>query len=192
MKSSKRGSSILKVVKHEVCPEQLMNGESTKNFLKSSTETSLKAATSTMAQSQPAGFIYGWKPDHALAQISYRPYESWLIYQAQSILQKQEVTLEEAKDLFKEIDISTRKPVEAPRATRPAGIFAALRAWVSGGIILLMASGCAKYTNNDPEYTMVSFNAGVRKVYDRDEGVVCYVSSEGGISCMVAKPGDNQ
>lgn len=69
---------------------------------------------------------------------------------------------------------------------------AALRALVSGGMILLMVSGCAKWTDNDPDYTMVSFNAGVRKVYDRDEGVVCYVSADGGISCMVAKPGDNQ
>lgn len=64
----------------------------------------------TTAPYQSSGTVYGWKPDYALAQISFRPDESWLIYQAQSILRKQEVTLEEAKELFMKIDITTRMP----------------------------------------------------------------------------------
>lgn len=192
MKSSKRGSRILSVVSSSPCNSQGKIGESI-----TSGETSNQQMTSTDATSQtgilqPAASPYGWKPEYARMQNSFCPHETWLISQAQSFLGRQDVTLAEAQQLFDSIDITTRRHREIAAAQRPSGFLAALRAMVSGGMILLMASGCAKWTDNDPDYTMVSFNAGVRKVYDRDEGVVCYVSADGGISCMVAKPGDNQ
>ena len=123
-------------------------------------------------------------------QISLRPDESWLIYQAQSFLKSSNVTLEDAKELFKKIDITTRQPIPEAGPPRPSGLVAALRAMVSGGMVLVLVSGCVKESNVD---NRVLNN--VRKVYDKDQGIVCYVidgSNGAAISCMVAKPGDNQ
>lgn len=203
MKSSKRGknsaASHLSVV-HSSMPESGMNMQENTSTPLTSNQTISPVVISTMEQSHPTGFIYGWKPDHALAQISFRPDESWLIYQAQSILRKQDVTLDEAKELFKNTDISTRHPRRESAEPRRSGFLAALRAMVCGGMILV--SGCAKMPDNEEpvessDYTTIisgRLPRGVVKFYDRTEGTVCYVARSRGvaIACMVAKPGDNQ
>lgn len=110
MRSSKRGLSIVKAEAQKELSLLEISGRSINPSSESLNKMITVDATTTTGAYQPSGFIYGWKPDHALAQISFRPDESWLIYQAQSILRKQEVSLEEAKELFMRIDITTRKP----------------------------------------------------------------------------------
>lgn len=136
-------------------------------------------------------------------QNSFDHYETWMLSQAQSYLGRQAVTLEEAKELFKKIDITTRQPIPEAGQPRPSGLVAALRAMVSGGMILVLASGCARdipAPAQEPQYESVANlrHTNVDKFYDLKEGVVCYVAATSNsaaapaIACMVAKPGDNQ
>lgn len=193
MKSLKRGSSILKVVKQEICPEQLMNEESITSGEISNQKMTSTDATFRTGTLQPVASLYGWKPEYARMQNSFCPHETWLISQAQSFLGRQDVTLAEAQQLFDSIDIVTRKPREIAAAQRPSGFLAALRAMVSGGMILLMASGCTKVLGDSDGKSIIT--PAWTKFYDHEEGVVCYVMDRGhgpAMSCMVAKPGDNQ
>jgi hypothetical protein len=198
VKSSKRGS--LKIV-----PPSEAQGLTGDNIKSGSTKTSQMTSQDVISpteQSIQSGFIYGWKPDHALAQISYRPDESWLIYQAQSILGTQNVTLEDAKEFFKIVNITTRQPIVAAAPSRPSGILSALRALVGVGIVLVSISGCtrdpqgpAQIESEDTTYITNIQGKDIQKFYDQREGVVCYVVvgyQNSAISCMVAKPGDNQ
>ena len=52
-----------------------------------------------------------WQAEHAREQISERPIDNWLRYQAQSFLGRP-VTIEEARELFSRIDVNTRQPIE--------------------------------------------------------------------------------
>lgn len=57
---------------------------------------------------------YGWDPAAAQAQIPTNAHDTWLISQAQSFLKRQDVTLEDAKALFEDVDIHTRQRKQAP------------------------------------------------------------------------------
>ena len=79
----------------------------------------LTIVTSSMhpqASPAPQREPYAWRPDRARDQISVDPHETWLRYQAASILRRP-ATLAEAQELFSRIDVSTREPI-VPAAPR--------------------------------------------------------------------------
>lgn len=144
---------------------------------------------------------YEWKPEAAANQIPLRASDSWLIYQAQSILGRN-TTLQEAKELFMKIDITTRQPIQTPKSRRSAGFTAALRALFGMGI-LVVAVGCSntKTSSKDAQgYGPISKSMAIftkpislNKVYfykvvdDADENV-CYIAwspDNVDVECMV-------
>ena len=140
---------------------------------------------------------YEWQPEHATEQIPLRADESWLIYQAQSYLGR-ETTLQEAKELFMKIDVTTRQPIRTPEVRRSAGFVAALRALFSGGILVLSLSACGPSTDAqgyEPVDTpMVIFKPNsmekiyVYKMTDDTDNNVCYIlssSTNTELHCMV-------
>ena len=65
----------------------------------------------------PVKELYVWRPDHARNQIPIYPYETWLRYQAASILGRP-ATLAEAQGLFSRIDVNTRQPIQPAPSRR--------------------------------------------------------------------------
>ena len=55
---------------------------------------------------------FGDKPWNPAGMVPVSPYETWLRYQAQSVLGRA-VSLSEAEELFKTIDIDTRQPKQS-------------------------------------------------------------------------------
>lgn len=75
--------------------------------------------------------LYGMGPWEMSRVDPILPYDTWLMYQAQSFLCKP-VTLEEAKELWAKIDINTRKPIATAKQSRLSAFLAALRARFGG------------------------------------------------------------
>lgn len=105
-----------------------------------------------------------WNPESAkMLHGEPTAHEVWLISQAQSYLGKRHVTIAEANELWKEIDIISRRPraAEPPAPSRFARALRALRLAV-GTILMGVGISACNYTptdnrDYDPEYSVACY-----------------------------------
>lgn len=129
------------------------------------------------------------------------PYETWLQYQAKSYT-GQNCTVEEARELFSRVDVSTRQPFET--AEKPTILQRALRALRAGlrgsGVTaaVLIVSSCAQVRTPDTEYPIADrignkSSMQVYRVYDGKYGVACYISAAyAAVSCVQVAEGEHE
>jgi len=73
-----------------------------------------EALSVTKTQQATKSNQHSWQPARACDQIPVDPHETWLRYQAASVLGRP-ASYEEAKELFSKIDVHTRQPIQPER-----------------------------------------------------------------------------